>query len=191
MHFVNQSVESPVNHRYSEIDLIFMPRAILDAPGYSDLRFMHLFCDDFVRVVGPGHPLHAVRKPTERELAKHRQVVFSPWQVPPGIAAAMLPFAGHFDLSSPGQERTRQGLIKVEHFNVLPLLALFADSMALAPRRLIELLQPYMPLRVIGKPLAAIELCLAWSPVHETNPAHRWFRELLRETVGDDSSARK
>lgn len=189
MHFVNQSIESVEKHRLGDVDLIFVPRVMLDVLTHTEFRTLHVLRDQFVYMIGPGHALYKVRRPSAAQLAAQPQVRFQPASTPAAFQAA--PVAGrNFGLYAPGDGAPpARDVALVEQFSVLPMIALLSNSMTLAPRRLIEPLQAHLPLRVFDAGLEPIDLCIAWNHRHDADPAHRWFRELVRDTVSDNRFA--
>ncbi len=190
MHFVDQSADAVEKHRLREVDLMFAPRALLGALVPSEVRTLHVLRDQFVYMVGPGHALYEARRPSAAQLAAQSLVRFQPALTPALLRADWLTHGG-VGLPPLGRDAAgRHEVVLVEQFSVLPLIALLSGScMALAPRRLIEPLQAHVPLRIFDAGLAPIDLCIAWNALHDADPEHRWFRELLRDEVGDDRHA--
>ncbi len=155
-----------------EIDFVITTRFGLTSQGIKDVPTLPLFEDDFVLVVGGQHKLAAQPVITLADLAGQTLLTFDPGLDPlPGSATGPFeaPYAG-----------AQLGL-RVQQFAALRLLPTLVDCVALVPRRLVDLPGGVAPVRVVGPPQTPmrVELCLAWSPRHTNDPAHRWFRELL------------
>ena len=191
MHFVNQTADDAEKNRLRDVDLLFAPRVMLDTLAHAELRTLHVLRDQFVYVVGPGHALYKTRRPSAAQLAAQPQVRFQPAFTPTALQASRT--AGS-EAGLPAVGTGAHGssdVVLVEQFSALPLIALLGTTLALAPRRLIEPLQAHVPLRLFDVGFEPVDLCLAWSAMHDADAAHRWFRELLRDTVGDDRFAGK
>ena len=188
LHFVNQSTESIEKYQLGEVDLMFMPRPMLDALGYTASRTLHILRDQFVYAVGPGHALYSVKRPTALQIGKYPQIRFQPAHLPAAFASANALFK-NFGVPAQSDKEDQRDVVLVEQFSVLPIIALLSGSMILAPRRLIEALQPQIPMRILDAGLEPVEMCLTWHAVHDADPAHRWFRELVQTVVGDDRFA--
>ncbi len=66
---------------------------------------------------------------------------------------------------------------------MLPLLAALTDRVAVIPASMVERMRAFIALEVIDDELALppLEVCLAWSPIHDADPAHRWLRQRVQE----------
>ena len=179
VNFLNYCEEVALKLKSGDIDFLMLPRSVINRLANFDLQITHLFFEEFVNVVGAKHALASQRRPTEAQIKACRQIVFSSIHVPHDIMSNAPVGAVRGDFKS-GRE---EGLIvaRVEQMGVLPILAALTDCVTVIPRRLAELLQPFLPLRIIGRPLPAVDICLAWNPVHDSDLAHRWLRNMIKD----------
>jgi DNA-binding transcriptional LysR family regulator len=96
-------------------------------------------------------------------------------------------FSGHKEVE--GALRTagmlRKVALQVPHFTILPLLISTNDLLVVMPSRVAALFQTYEPLRSLPLPIdiPTIEVRVHWDRRHESNPAQRWFIDLIRESL--------
>ena len=71
------------------------------------------------------------------------------------------------------------------HFSALPFLALKSDCLAIVPRLFAERMAQLLPLAVLDLPYPtrSIQISLVWSTVHESDPAHHWFRRTFESVL--------
>lgn len=72
---------------------------------------------------------------------------------------------------------------RVEQGSLLPLLSSLLDATSLAPRSIVELLMPVLPVEIdrSRKPgQTHLSLYLCWHPRFNEDPEHLWLRETLR-----------
>jgi DNA-binding transcriptional LysR family regulator len=180
-HFIAYSTDIGERHRMGEIDFLIMPRRIIELSGYAELRIRRLFTERFVHVVGPSHPLAGKAAPTQQDIECYPTAIFSPSHVVPrGVGADY----GFDDLVRPDPVGPRVAL-RTAHIGALPMIAAVSDLVATAPLLLVERLAAGLGLRIIGDPLPPIEICLTWSPLLESDAAHRFFRTLLTSVVNE------
>jgi DNA-binding transcriptional LysR family regulator len=183
-HFTSYSADMGVRHRLGEVDLTIMPRQVIELFGYPELRIKHLFDEQFVDVIGPLHPLAAQETITAAEASLYPRAIFSP--------AARLPegFGAAYGIPSDADvQRGPQPRIAAKFEQLMPLLMMagLGDTIVTVPRYLVLRLQNFFALRIIGRALPPIDICLTWSPLLETDPAHRWFRTLLAEIASSQA----
>jgi len=82
--------------------------------------------------------------------------------------------------------------VYVEQTSLLPILSALFDATALAPRTVVEMLMPLLPIEIDHRhkpPIPNLELCLCWHARFDADLEHRWFREVLRRIfpVGNES----
>lgn len=138
-----------------------------------------LFVDEFVAVVAKDHPL---AKATIAE----RKVMTIPPSITLGTDDPLLPreVRATMPISIPGS----QALAVVWHFLALPLLALLTGTVAVVPRRLIELIAPLVPLHVLDDmvPRRQVKMLLIWPKRRHDDKDHRWFCNLAAAHLRDD-----
>jgi DNA-binding transcriptional LysR family regulator len=172
-----------VRHRLGEVDLTIMPRQMTELFGYQELRIKHLFHEDFVDIIGPRHELASNERVSAAEAALYPRAIFSPsLQLRETFGQAYGipgPCDGAFGV---------QPTIAAKFDQLMPLLMMAAlgDMIVTIPRYLALRLQGFFGLRIIGETLPPIDICLTWSPILETDPAHRWFRTLLAEIAASE-----
>jgi LysR family transcriptional activator of mexEF-oprN operon len=81
--------------------------------------------------------------------------------------------------------------IYTRNFSALPLLALQSDCVAIVPRRFALWMADILPLAVLELPYPTrpIEVGMLWSTVHESDPAHRWFRRVFERVLPSETVA--
>ncbi|MDP9083948.1 MAG: LysR substrate-binding domain-containing protein [Pseudomonadota bacterium] len=165
------------------VDFRMAPRAVLQAYADAGDSLLSLFHDEFVAVVSSSHRLAQMIAPTREDIDAEPHVVFSMRESRTSLRAV----AG---LLSGGP--AAKTIAVVQHFSALPLLAMSADAVTIVPRRLLAIFQQFLPLHVLeeGVPRARVEMCLGWNRRFDADPAHRWFRELVIEAIGDEISYR-
>jgi len=182
-HFIGYTGDMGVRHRLGEVDLTIMPRQMIELFGYQELRIKHLFSEEFVDVIGPRHELASSEKVTAAEAALYPRAIFSPAvQRPENFGQAY---------GIPGPADGAFGVppiiaAKFEQLMPLLMMAALGDMIVTIPRYLALRLQSFFGLRIIGETLPPIDICLTWSPILETDPAHRWFRTLLAEIAASE-----
>ncbi len=182
LQFVQFSAALAQRQRIGDIDFLFVTREAIDALAQPDLQVQPLFTDPFVAVVGPGHPLARSRRVSPSRLAQHAHALFYP-----GLGV-LEGYYGAFDPPSAADPAPVAGAaivppaLRVEQFGLLPLLAVLTGRVAILPTRIVEQMKGYVDLVVVGDPLPAkaSQVVLAWSPIHDADPAHRWLRERLQ-----------
>jgi DNA-binding transcriptional LysR family regulator len=179
-HFIGYTADMGVRHRLGEVDLTIMPRQFIELFGYQELRIKHLFSEEFVDVIGPAHKLASKEKVTAVEAASYPRAIFSPSVQLRETFGQAYGIPGPCD-SAFGARPTIAA--KFEQLMPLLMMAALGDMIVTIPRYLALRLQGFFGLRIIGEMLPPIDICLTWSPILETDPAHRWFRNLLAEIV--------
>ncbi|MDP9083154.1 MAG: LysR family transcriptional regulator [Pseudomonadota bacterium] len=169
MQFLSLPPDIALSRPPIEIDFIMLTGFGLDRLRDARLKTMPLFQDDFVAVVGSHHRLAQTRKATPEEYLAEPHVIF---------------FPGDF---TPSDGYQRNIVAKVQQFGLLPFAAALTDCVVIMPRRIVLQVQGVMPLAIIYElsPVIQTQVFLTWSKVHDADPGHRWFRNLLRDTVGD------
>ena len=129
--------------------------------------------------MGKDHPLAAAGASNPQDFTATPSIAF-------GNDDPLLPkeFRGTMPLSVPGSPT----LAVVRQFLTQPLLALLTGSMAVAPRRLVELIAPIVPLHVLEGvvPAQQVEMVLAWPKRRDGDADHRWFRNLVAAHLRDN-----
>lgn len=123
--------------------------------------------DQLVCVAAPDHPLASQAAVDWDELARH-----------PRLEIDSTP---HFLIPAAPIAMVEPVTIAASHVMVMPLLAIRAGSIAVVPRSLAELatqLAPLVMIELTGE-AQAMDYCLAWNPVHESDQAHQWLRTVL------------
>jgi DNA-binding transcriptional LysR family regulator len=146
------------------LDLAFMARvpALL-----QDLSVYEGFLDPHVCIAALDHPLAENDCVSLAELNEHHRLGVS-------IAPHILLDFGEDHPSEPVR-------IGPSHLLAMPLLAAVAGSIAVVPRSLGQMVVDLFPLKLIElrDSMAPIDMCLAWNPVTDDDPAHQWLRSQL------------
>lgn len=186
--FSNLSTDSIRTLKSGRLDFLLSSRGWLTRTGANELKTMRLFDDEFVAIVAPGHPLATIKNPTAADFASQTYIIFDPdfdtvndrsnVSAHDHLVLEGLGFAGH--------ERI---VTRVKQFGVLPLMAAQTGCVALAPLRVVEANRRSLPIRILDRrfPKTRFEVCLSWSKVQSFDPSHRWFRDLMENTLLEQS----
>jgi LysR family transcriptional regulator, nod-box dependent transcriptional activator len=77
----------------------------------------------------------------------------------------------------------------VEQSTLLPLLSALLNARTLAPKKVVDLLMPMLPIEIDSRTKpgrSSIDLFLCWHSRFDEDPGHRWFRELLLRVFAPD-----
>ena len=152
-----------------ESDGIVMPHGFL-----SDANHLDLFRDSFVGLVSADND--AVGDAVSlSELGRIPQVVVYQTQ---GVSPAPV-----LQLRMVGVEPWVD--ITTESFLVVPFLVAGTDRIGFVPSLLAERLAGLREFRRVELPIMTMEIveALWWSPVHDADAGHSWFRGILREAA--------
>lgn len=139
------------------------------------LRRETLLTDDYVCLVRRGHPLARRKRVRIDDYAAHGHLAYTPVGfVPPPISEAV-----------PGFASTSGIRASVPYLLALPEVVRSTDLVATVPRRLLS-----APINLSGvvtleapRELPAVVDSLWWHPRFDSDPAHQWLRERVREAV--------
>ncbi len=176
LRFVDLPLDAALKQRSAEIDLVISVRGELELLSGTDLHIDSLFQEDFVLVVHQAHRLANKAFVTPSDFQDEDFLTFD---------TGLDRHGGAFIEAITARFPQGRSAARVQHFSVMPLLTLLTDAVGIVPRRVFELTQPHLPLRRIGRPLlpTEVEICLAWHPRYEADPAHRWFRTELKNAL--------
>lgn len=163
--FVNPTMTLQQMLTNGEVDVAVV--AINRLP-WSGFEAAPIASDDYVAVLSDRHPLAVREALSIHDINSCRCATFR---------------AGYPNPSSPTDVRESQ--LVVAQFTVLPLLALDSDIIAITPRSLAKFMSRSLPIKIYELPydIPRIEASVIWSPIHGSDPAHRWFRQLVDEAL--------
>ena len=146
----------------------------VNPPEQPGLFVQKLFSDSYLCVVRKEHPL-ARKKVTLAQFVAMKHVQIAPGATPGGPLDDVL--------TARGLSRTVS--VRVPHFMVAPLLVARTDLVLTAPRRLVETFASMVDLHVFEAPVRIPPFTIqqAWLARHHADPAHRWFRALVKESA--------
>jgi DNA-binding transcriptional LysR family regulator len=139
------------------------------------LRRETLLTDDYVCLVRRGHPLARRKRVRIDDYAAHGHLAYTPVGfVPPPISEAV-----------PGFASTSGIRASVPYLLALPEVVRSTDLVATVPRRLLSAPIDLSGVVILEAPreLPAVVDSLWWHPRFDSDPAHQWLRERVREAV--------
>lgn len=137
------------------------------------LRAENLFTDEYVCLVRRGHPLARRKRVRIEDYAKHHHVANSPVGfVPRALAGVRL------GVSSPSRIR-----VSLPYMLGVPSMVRGTDLVATVPRRALVPPIDLEGLVVLAAPVEfpSVSHSMWWHPRFDRDPAHLWFRQLVRE----------
>jgi DNA-binding transcriptional LysR family regulator len=168
LRFVQKPDKESTSLRDGSVDL---ETGVVEQSTGPELRARSLFQDRFVGVVRAGHPLTKGRV-TPSRYAAGRHVSVSRRGSDRGlIDEALQPF---------GLER--QVVTIVDGFATALALARGSDLIATVPERHTGVLRAGMHSFPLPVPSPEVTVSLLWHPRLHADPAHRWLRDLVRES---------
>lgn len=139
------------------------------------LRRETLLTDDYVCLVRRGHPLARRKRARIEDYAAHGHLAYTPVGfVPPPISEAV-----------PGFASTSWIRASVPYLLALPEVVRSTDLVATVPRRLLSAPIDLRGVVTLEAPreLPPVVDSLWWHPRFDSDPAHQWLRERLREAL--------
>jgi len=139
------------------------------------LRRETLLTDDYVCLVRRGHPLARRKRARIDDYAAHGHLAYTPVGfVPPAISEAV-----------PGFASTSGIRASVPYLLALPEVVRSTDLVATVPRRLLSAPIDLRDVITLEAPreLPAVVDSLWWHPRFDSDPAHQWLRERVREAL--------
>jgi DNA-binding transcriptional LysR family regulator len=171
LRFVAEGSESPEALRDGSVDLDIGA----GEPPAPDIRTAVLYRERLVGIVRADSPLGRGRKPTPAQLCRHPHVAASRR----GRARGPLDDA----LAALGLQRHIAAVVPTSA--VATLLVASSGHVGLVPQRLAEQHGPALGLRWFPIPveLPEIDVRLLWHARLDADPAQRWLRDTLRESL--------
>jgi DNA-binding transcriptional LysR family regulator len=178
LQFVDVPEHMPAVHRENDIDFYLVPDAICRSPSFQGMKFIPLFEEKFVYVVNKKHRLAGKKNIKDADLSKE---VFAAYH----IGGERYSMAVRKSLAM--MEKQWNVGLHVQQFSVLPMIAQETDSVAIMPLRLAEKLAEKFDCVVLGESRPAIHFtfCLMWDPVHQSDPAHKFVKNLIRDLFAE------
>jgi DNA-binding transcriptional LysR family regulator len=173
LQFVDAPEHMPAIRRENEIDFYLVPDAICNSPSFQGMKFIPLFEDKLVYLVHAKHRLASKKVINERDL--HAEL-FASYHV--GLERYSMAARKLMTLI----EENRTIGLKVQQFSLLPLIAEETQCVTIIPERLAHKLQDKFHCKIIGdaQPSISFTFCLMWDPLHQSDPAHRFVKDVLR-----------
>ncbi|MDP3153897.1 MAG: LysR family transcriptional regulator [Archangium sp.] len=152
----------------------------VNAPDHPGLVVQRLFSDSYLSVIRKDHPL-ARKKVTLRQFVELKHVQIAPGGLP----------GGPLDDSLAARGLSRTVSVRVPNFLVAPLLISKSDLVLTAPKRVVERFADFAGLHVFEPPIhvAPFTVQQAWLAKYHADPAHRWFRGLVKASSNLTSRA--
>lgn len=176
LHFIDFTLDQLNRGQDRRVEFLMAPRGIFDSIDHEDLHILPITSgEDFVTVIGPNHRLAGKPDITAADLASEPCMLFHP-----GAARA-------HELSElvAGFDPSQHIVARFAQFTILPVMASLTDAVAIVPQRIADQLSKILNFRAVGRCDTArtTDICLAWSPVYDADPAHKWLRDLIKEVM--------
>lgn len=161
-----------------DVDFVIMADFLLGELTPATLSNFAVSQDDTVVLVCADHPFKDNAAIEDVDLIKYEQIAFHPTWESDAYRRAIMGFRRELPY------RTR-----VAQIVLLPFMLAGTDFYAMVPKHLAD--RVGAPLGLISRPLATPHPCvrsvLAWSPVLDSDPAHRWFRQAAKTSLHADA----
>lgn len=167
--------ESPLEQLdRGEVDLLIMPEKFTMAEHPSEV----LFEDTYSCVIWASNTLVKDTISLDQYMALGHVATLWGSQQQPSLEEWFLKSAG----------LSRRIEVSVGNFNALPHLVIGTNRIATMHTRLARLFANYLPLRILPPPIdmPTIVMKMQWHKFFDKDPAHIWFRNLLRSVAASE-----
>ncbi|MEL6828408.1 MAG: LysR family transcriptional regulator [Pseudomonadota bacterium] len=161
----------------SEIDFYLVPDLVRHSPAFQNFKFVHLFDEEMVYLVGNHHRLAQVENPSAEEINKEPFATYH-------VGAERYSFQSLKIISN--LESDRNIVLRVQQFSVLPKIAQNANCVVILPRRMANALAEKHNCTILGaiEPSFKFSICLMWERVYQTDDVHEYLRDTFKELFG-------
>ncbi|MCL1127282.1 LysR family transcriptional regulator [Shewanella surugensis] len=144
-----------------------------------------LWRDDFSCLISETNPVLTDFNLEHYLQAQHVWVSKTGMGVGVGMDPADVQRLGWVDEALTRIGKQRHITVFTRHYQAACSLAERQDLIATVPSKMARLQQNNPRMRIVKPPfdILPIELTMAWSPLLQHNPGHRWMREMLTETA--------
>lgn len=160
--------------RENELDFYLVPNVVCHVPAFQDFKFIPLYDDEMVYMVGNGHRLARQGKLSSEDIDTESFAIFD-------VGAENYSVETRRVLSV--MEMERHIPLRVQQFSILPFIACEANTVVILPRRLAEKMESSFDCKILGAITPAFEFsyCLMWSQVHQSDRVHEFVRQIFKE----------
>lgn len=151
--------------------LDFLIRPMLPDEHCLSERVMLLYQEEWVYIARKGHP-QVTRDSSLEALEDLTSIAFRP---DPESPLRTLPHAERADL------------LRVPQFTTIPFIVETSDAIAVVQRDIAERLATMLNIQILDtRPkMTSTPVHARWADIHENDPEHRWFRELIAQIAAD------
>jgi len=158
-----------------EIDFAFLPEFALQDLAPAPLRFERLLFVDHVVMMWSQHPLATEVKLANDDFMRYPHIIFQPDAVITDPSRISFTWGG-LDLKVAA---------RVGQMLLIPRLLLGSNCLSVVPRPIADAMMPLYPVKALELPYPSesFYLGLAWSPVFDADPIHKWFRSSMPSRI--------
>ena len=171
--FVDAAETKEMINQESEIDFYLIPDLVRYAPAFQNFKYVPLFDDEMVYMVGNHHRLAKSESPDPDEVNEEVFALFHVGMERHSIQSSKILADLHGD---------RKITMQVQQFSVLPNIAENTDTVVILPRRMAEKMADKHNCTILGPIMPAFEFsfCLMWDPLYQPDEVHEYLREAFR-----------
>lgn len=171
--FIDAAETKEMIDKETALDFYLVPDLVCNSPAFQEFKYIPLFDDELVYMVGNHHRLASVANPNPDEINAESFVLY------------------HFGLerhSIQGQkilsdiEANRSIVMRVQQFAMLPRIAENAECVVILPRRMAEVMADKHNCTILGpiKPAISYSFYLMWDRVYQSDEIHVFLRGIFK-----------
>ena len=171
--FVDTAETKEMINKENQFDFYLVPDLICYSPAFQDFKYIPLFKDEMVYVVGNHHRLATLEQTAEEDLHEERFVLYH---------VGMEPYSMEAGKVLANMEKDRNIVMRVQQFSILPAIAAHTDAVVILPRRMAEILVDQQDCTILGpiSPAFSFVFCLMWERLYHSDEIHRFLREIFK-----------
>ena len=171
--FVDAAETKEVINRESEIDFYLIPDLVRYSPAFQNYKYIPLFDDEMVYMVGNHHRLAKSKHPDPYELNDEDFVLYHVGMERHSIQSRKI---------LANLQGDRKITMRVQQFSILPHIAENTDAVVILPRRMAENVASKHNCTILGPIMPPFEFsfCLMWDSMYQPDEVHEYLRETFK-----------
>ena len=171
--FVDTAETKDVINEETTFDFYIVPDMACQSPAFRDFKYMPLFDEEMVYMVGNHHPLAKAPNPSSDDINNESFVLYN---------IGMERYSTHSGRALANMGDNRKVAMQVQQFSMLPHIAENTDAVVILPRRMAESMLATHGCKMLGTTTPALKFsfCLMWDCVYQSDPVHAFLRDIFK-----------